>query len=249
MVQKLKTVTNKVHLLCSLLILLFFASVIVGVSRYGMSSRKTGVSGSLDTQGAVTRIIDRPEEAYGVWKESGFKGRVAVCFSRRLNFIDQDERTLISSNSFPLNIHNLAPVIETSLNETNFLYVSMIKGITREIYHVVPENSFSERREFAIKQGVTVTNGSIHIPYRGAPRWIVPLSQMKPIKEPVLLYVNASYFEEVTPEMLFDYLKRINLKTDLVILCRSTDDIEVAPLGRQKLEAFAKMMGTASERK
>lgn len=236
---------RKANICCSIVIVIFFSGVLLFLAGYGKAGRVTGVPVSLDDRRIAKEFVDRPEEAYGIWKKSGYKGRVIVSLSRRLNFIESEESALIPPASFPVKVFNLATSIEAALDDKNFLFVSLLEGITREIIHIVPDRAFQEKQRFAEKNGIAATNGKIKVPFRGSPRWIAPLSELKQITEPVLLYVNASFFEEIEPAALFNHLRDIGLKTDLVVLCRSFDDDEVTPLEREKLDAFARMMGGA----
>lgn len=236
---------RKANICCSIVIVIFFSCVLLFLAGYGKAGRVTGVPVSLDDRRIAKELVNRPEEAYGIWEKSGHKGRMVVSLSRRLNFIETHEETFIPHSPFPVKVFNLATSVEATLDDKNFLFVSLLKGIAREIIHIVPEQAFQEKLRFAEKNGIAATNGKINVPFRGSPRWIAPLSELKPIREPVLLYVNASFFEEVEPAALFNHLRDIGLKTDLVVLCRSFDDDEVTPLEREKLDAFARMIGEA----
>ncbi len=229
----------------SLGILVFFSVTVVSLDRFGTNSRKAGHGCSLNDSQLVKLSVNYSDEAYKVWQQKGFKGRVVVALSRRLNFVNNGMENLIPPMSFPLKVFNLSKAIEGRLKSDNFLFVAMETGIAREIISVVPEKIYPEKREAAKGiEGVSVKEGRIKVPNLGSPREITVMPFFKATKEPALLYISASFFSDYEPGELLGLLKKAGIKTDLVILCRSLDDNDVTDKDREKLRVFEMLLGT-----
>lgn len=224
-------------------IILLSIIVLFSIEGYGRRSRVTGQSCFLNGPKLIKVPVDYPEEAYKLWKKKGFKGRIVVSLSRRLNFVLPEETLIPARMSFPIKVFNLSNVVEGNLKAENFLFVSMETGVVREIIHIMPETVFSEKLEYAGKEkGVSITNERIAIPFFGSPRVIATMPFLKPPDEPVLLYVNASFFRDYEPEELLRNLLRIGLKTDFAVLCKSFDDKDVTDRERERLKTFENLL-------
>lgn len=223
-----------------------FVLLLFSLDLYGRHSRVSGKGGAVGEQGVRIVHVDSPEECFSVWEKEGFKGRVVVSLSRRLNFEVLDEDQFLRRTSFPLNLVNLSAEAKKRLNSRNFLYISLKTGIAREIVHVVPESVFPEKADAAQGvEGVSVLGKVISAPHLGTPRLITSVHFSRSIEEPVLLYVNASIFGEQAPEAILRNLQQVGLKTDLVVLCRSSNDSEVTPMERGRIERFGELLGDA----
>lgn len=225
-------------------ILILFFITLISLDKHGRNSRTEGIGYPLNAPQIIKITVGYPEQAYNLWKEKGFKGRIVISLGRRLNFVEPVELSSVPAMTFPLKISNISKVVEDNLKAENFLLVSMETGLAREIIHIVPENLLFEKMEFAGKEeGVFISKEKIEAPFFGSPRTITTLSSLKSPVEPALLYVNASIFKEIEPEELLGQLVKTGLKTDLVVLCRSYDDKEVTDRERESLKVFDMLLG------
>lgn len=240
---------NITALFFSAVLIILSPVILLSVERYGRDSRSAGISYSLADPALDRATIDYPEEAYTLWKQRGFKGRVIISFSRRLNFVRLEADALIPPMSFPLQVFNLSNAAEGNLRPDNFLYIAMETGIARKIVHIVHESVLQEKIENARgSEGVTVGENRIQAPHVGSPRTIALMSSLRPFDEPVLVYVNASVFRDYDPEEFLRQLLKSGLYTDLMVLCRSYDDSEVTEKEREKLRIFEALLGGSGEK-
>jgi hypothetical protein len=189
-------------------------------------------------------IISSPEEAYRRWHASGERGRVVVSVSRWLNFVDIDDGALIpKGNPVPLRVTNLAAGLEKLLSPENFLCLAVKTGIAREIIHLVPDEEYPARLASVREvEGAMLKGDAIMAPYIGTPRRITTLRRFKRGGEPVLLYLNASYFRYSTPEDVLAQLRKSSVSIDAAVLCLSDRDPAVSPEERDRLRRFALLL-------
>jgi hypothetical protein len=224
------------YAVCSALLL---AATLVGLAAWGKSSRSAGPAVTIGRGRVEVISVPRPEDAFLTWSRRGYRGRVVVTFSRRLNFLETGETRLIPATSaFPVQVGNLSRLAEKELAKENFLSIAMKSGIARELVQVVPESEMAGKIAAAAAEGVTPRHGMLKLPVQGSPRTITtPVSFVTP-KEPVLLYVNASFFRETELADLLRLLEGRGLATDCVVLATSDDDPEVTPVERERLKVF-----------
>ncbi|MDP2166928.1 MAG: hypothetical protein Q8J64_01200 [Thermodesulfovibrionales bacterium] len=226
-------------------VLLFFSLTLISLEAYGRNSRASGIGHPLDSHQMVIASVDYPEEAYLLWKNTGYKGRVVVSLSSRLNFVHTENNALIPQevSSFPVTVHNLPAEAEKGLNAKNFLFAAMKTGVAREVISILPEAVFREKQDYTgAEEGVRVLKGRIEVPFFGSPRTITAMPYFKSPGEPVLLFINASFFRGHEPEEVFRGLVNTALTADYVVLCRSFDDPEVGDADRERLRSFEMLL-------
>ena len=229
-----------IHVFCAVL---FFAATLVGLAVWGKSSRSAGPGVTVGRGRVEVVSVARPEEAFLAWSRRGYRGRVVVTFSRRLNFLETAETRLIPDTSpFPVQVANLSRLAEKELAKENFLFIAMKSGIARELVQVVPESEMAGKIAAAAAEGVTPSRGMLKLPVLGSPRTVTTSAAFVAPREPVLLYVNASFFRETEPADLLRFLEERGVATDCVVLAASADDPEVTPAERERLGVFRGLM-------
>jgi len=225
-------------------IIIVAAAVVPAIDVYGRKNRIQGPACILDDLRLNSMTIDRPEDAYRVWKQKGYRGRIVVALGRRLNFVQRDEALSGGAASFPVKVPDLVRTSEQGLRSNNYLLVAMQTGIARKVVSVVPNDVLQEKMATARStEGASTSAGRIDAPYFGSPRAITALQFLRAPDEPVLLYINASFFRDHEPEDVLAQLGRIGIRTDLVVLCRSLDDDDVTESQRERLRRFGEMLG------
>ncbi len=167
-----------------------------------------------------------------------------VSISSRLNFVETAYEDFMPPASFPVEASNPTEAFEAVLSSRNFLFMAMRTGIAREVIHIVPDEIYFERYRRQA-EGVTVRENETYVPFFGSPRTITTLSFFEARREPVLLYISASFFREYEPEELFGQLLGKGLKTDYAVLCMSFDDADVGDEERLRLKRFEMLLGGA----
>lgn len=223
-------------------ILISFLVIIVFLDQYGRSSRVTGRAYSINELGVKTVSVDYPEEAYNTWKQNGLRGRVVASFSRS-PAIEMPVITLMVG--FPLKVFNISETVEAKLMPENFLSAAIETGIARRLIFIVPEDVFKVELN---KEGVSKGNGKVDVPLFGSQRTITTMPFFKSLNEPLLLYIDASFFGRYEPEEFLRLLRNTGVETDLIVLCRAYNDDGVTDKEREKLRIFERLIGTSSER-
>lgn len=237
--QQKKTFRNS-YVLWSFVATGLLLAVLVLLTVAGRSGRG---SGPLPAKRVV--IINNPEDTYRRWQGDGQRGRVVIAASRWLNFVDINSSLIIPiRNPQPLRVTNLAKGAEAQLSAKNFLNIAVLNGVAREIIHVVPEAEYPDRLA-AVRavEGAIARADDILVPHFGTPRRISTFKGFKVPAEPVLLYLNASFFKYHQPEELLEKLKKTGLQIDETVLCLSSDDSEVTAEERARLRRFAELAG------
>lgn len=228
---------------CALILL--FLVLLYAIDRYGRNARKSGTGFSLADASLPKIAVGYPEDAYIAWKMRGYRGRVVVALSKRLNFIEP-EKIMTQRDRFPLDPRSQGNELERRLNSENFLFVAMKRGIVRKIIHIVPDSDFRWRRDAASDiGGVAAAENAISTPYRGSPRLITTLGHLPATDEPVLLYINASFFHDHTPDEVLAGLRNARVRTDYVVFCDSLEDPEVTEEERLRLRDFSAALRTS----
>jgi len=234
------------HTLSSLVIIFLAIMALVGLERYGKSSRIIGTTGTLQQQDIVKKLVDTPLDAYRVWKEEGYRGRTIVFVADRWESFDPGE--IIPAQMFrayPLQLYNTAKLMEDEyLTGVTFLYVATLNRIGRRIVAIMPETEVSRMKEAARKtKDFKITDTSVFVSRQGFPRWYVTAANFSSSGEPPLVYIGASYFNAAEPEELLRQLTASGLRTDCIILCNETGKASVTPQGIARLEKFARLIG------
>lgn len=236
--------SRKGYLVSALASLCLLMATVLFLVAWGRTHRVFGSTAFAVGRGKVEVVaVERPEEAFRAWTRRGLRGRVVVTFSRRLNFLETGETRLIPPTSpFPVPVANLARLAEKELSTDTFLFVAMKSGVARELIQVVPDSDMAAKRDAAAAEGLVFRQGRLHLPVMGSPRSITSPAFFIPPREPVLLYVNASFFRDVAPDELLRLLVRTGTTTDCVVLASSPDDGEVSQGERERLLAFKRLL-------
>ena len=242
----MQTLSTQRCILTCLFIAFITVGALVGLDRFGRSSRVFGTTGTIQAHNIVKKQVDTPKDAYQIWKEAGYRGRTVVSISDRWESFDPDE--LIPAQmfrAFPLQLYNTAKLLEDdSLNGATFLYVASVNRIIRRIAAIVPESEVNRMKEAGRKsKNSRVSDKGVYITRQGFPRWFTTGAKFDGAGEPALLYVGASYFKNAEPEELHRQLSASGLLTDCVILCNETEKETVTQNEIAKLNKFARLIG------
>jgi hypothetical protein len=240
------TLTTRRSMITGMIIVVLTAVAIFGIDRFGRNSRVFGRTGTIQAHSIDIKQVDYPEDAYGIWKQAGYRGRTIVYISDRWESFDPGE--LIPAQMFrayPLQLYNTAKLIEDNhLNGVTFLYVAALNKICRRIVAIMPEKEVGRMKDAARgAKDAKASDKGVFVSRQGYPRWFVTAANFRGVGEPALLYIGASYFKTAEPEDLYRQLSASGLKTDCVILCNETGKDSVTPREIDKLNRFARLMG------
>lgn len=233
----------------AVVLILLCAAALAGVNRYGEARRVYRPAGAA-TAATVDRLtVDTPEEAYAHWRTVGVRGRRILFFTGEWEKIAPERFFDVPlERNYPLALFNYGTALEEQrLDRQSFLYVATVTGIVREMGIVLPEAIHRHLAEQARSaKNARFLDGAVSLTYHGLPRTFMTLRQLRAPAEPVLVYVGVSFFRVHTPEELRAALTNAGVRTDSLVLCRMAGDERVTPEERERLAAFAQMIGMAA---
>ncbi len=187
----------------------------------GQARRVIGVARPASVPGLDALLVRRNTAVLDAWRERGFRGRIVVHVGRFLHFLGEEPRP----------------------GARSYLRVAAETGIARRILYLSPPGTLEARLRTL---GVDRASLPLALPSQVFPR--VLYDKLPDVDEPVLLDVNASFFDEGTAAGLLDALRRSRLRIDLVTLSVAEDADDVSDRARAGLRQFAAALaGTARE--
>jgi len=163
-----------------------------------------GISGRVYSKSREVRIIPAPYHAFLVWGEKGVRGRILFLFDRYLN----------------------AEHLDTSLTQDNYVYLSIKKNMVREVYHIVPDDSWEEVENTILRYPLVSYSGGVFRMFLddGSSVFIMRLRNVTPVKEEVLLNINLEYYKTDDLRKIMTLLKGNVLSSDVITLTGDISD-------------------------
>lgn len=213
------------------------ASILVAVAlqSVGRSSRR-GPAMSGGRPGAAEIVLARSDaEVVAAWRSRQLRGLTLVHAGRFLHFVEDDgvrltRRTL----TVPGTGAELDRLLAASAAPPNHLWVAASLGVVRRIFYVSPPRALEAR---LASLGVGPGSLPIRVDAETFPR---NLHRSPPrLDEPVLLDVNASWFDESDATALLGALRASGLAVALATISLAEDAEDVSPAARDAARAFA----------
>lgn len=228
------------------IVLLFLVAVWL-VDRAGRSSRTIGPASAAGPDVSSIEVVGTSHDLYLTWKSGGEHGRRLVHASRFLHFVPAfDDIDFDGFDTFPIRVFDLPDRYEKRVTPQNLLWIALQTGIARRIHHLVPPDTLDEKLGQIGPRpvGARVRGRRILTHEHGSPRVVADAFPVAP--EPVLLSVDASYFEARDPGEFLEEMRRASLNADRIVLCRSEDNEEVGPEARARLDELAARLGATA---
>lgn len=215
-------------LLSSIAILIFFVCSMTFLVYMGRGSRIYGDSD------VPILLVNNTTDVYSLWKKAGLNGRVVIHMGRYLHLLRLSDSALsklvLESR---INAGNIIDEYERALSYKNFLRIALEKNLARSIYYMLPQDIYMERYKI-LEEGDAQ---SVILHQMGSKTVIT--NRIPPLKEPVILNIDASYFSSSDVTNLVSDLKRSGLTVDFVTFCLSEDNPEVNAIERERLKEAA----------
>jgi hypothetical protein len=230
---------KKTVLTISLAIILCFSLSLYLLDRKGKRSRVYRQTYEISESALPVYTSKNSADLLSFYKSQGFRGRVFVHVGKYLHFLATVDDIYRDKNRFPVRVFSLFDAYEERITTKNFLWVMMQGNIAREIYYLLPDAVFYEKMNAARAEGrnVSVTADRIIANYYGSKR--VVSNRLPDIKEPVLLNIDASFFNSTDTAGLMKELKSSGLRIDALTLSFAEDNPYVTDVGRKRLKRFA----------
>lgn len=136
------------------------------------------------------------------WEASGARGRVAVCFSRRLN----------GEVSADVGIHSV-----------KYLEEGLQHSIARKAYHYLPDAAWGEASAVLSSWKAGDSASGFTLLFGGGRVRVLPLSRFESPGEPALVVIVPGDWNDGDLEQIAGFISSGRLVTDYLILLRGTE--------------------------
>jgi len=210
------------------------------LDRLGVASRGVGAA-RRPGAGADVEVVRDERELHQTWREAGARGRVLVWMGSHLHLEPADRAPRVDGLLARPGTGALAAAYRERLGHRNHLWVALRTGLVRRLHLVLPERVIRRRHPAPDLSAV-----ADRMDLWGAP--VTVTARVPSIAEPVLLGVDASWFEEDDGGALLEALRGSGLVSDLVTVSLSEGSPDVSPAARERARAFAAALGRGAGR-
>jgi hypothetical protein len=217
--------------------------IAIALQAEGIASRRAPGRPAADPGVAEIVLARTDNEVVRTWRSRGLRGRTVVHAGRFLHFVaDEGRRLTLETLSSPGTGKDLDRLLVSGAGVLDYLWVTASLNVARRIYYVSPPLALETR---LASMGDTRGALPLRIDEEATPR---ALDGSPPrIGEPVLLDVNASWFDESDGPALAAALRAAALRCDLVTISLAEDAADVSPRARNAARAFARALETRAE--
>jgi hypothetical protein len=206
-------------------------SIALGLHLAGASRRVVAGPG-VPWRRAPCVLAGSNREVVTAWHERGVRGRLVVHAGRFLHFVEDgtlSRRTLSGPGDGPA----ADAALLAASGPRNHLWVAAELGVSRRTWFVSPPASLGDRL-------ASLGRGEAELPLAIAAQTHPRVLDRRPpeVAEPVLLEVNASWFDEGDGDSLARALDASGVRTDLVAISLAEDSVDVSPGARDRARAF-----------
>ena len=234
------------YIAVSILILVCALTTLCLIDSYGKRSRIIGPAGTVDSPLVNKKVVMTAQDAHTEWKRNGVKGRTVLFAVDGWDRLDiADTPPIPMSRPYPIKLYSIPEWYDhQAISQANILFVASMNSIIRRAIVILSPEGYDERLAVGQKsKDRKIGNGVMYLPHQAFPRWFTTIQNFRGEREPVLMYVGASFFKSTEPEVLFHKLKEMKLETDSIILCLMVGDNRVTRVEREKLLRFAQLAG------
>ncbi len=218
------------------------AASAVGLHALGRAVRPFGTASALGTPGPEILLVRTNGGAAVAWRSRGLRGRVVLHAGRFLHFVTE-ERAFRPMASGPGSGGDWAAAVFGGAGKRNHLWVAAVTGVARRVHYLSPPGALRERLQAIGRSGSALP---LDIDERALPRTIDAAPPR--LAEPVLLDVNASWFDESGGDELLVLLRAAGTTADVVTLSLAEGNEDVSDAARERVRAFAAKLGAREER-
>ena len=192
-------------------------------------------------------IVGTARESMDAWERAGVRNAVLVSASRDLSFAPLTFGSDVTAPSaYPVEPLVLKDAYASRADRENYLWVASQTGMFRTVHHVLPRAELDRRVAQGREQGfpgIAPDGASIRPNNDGYVRHVA--ADVPTVNEPIVLNVDASYFESGDAGALAAEIERSGLDYRLLTLDRCVDDTATTDAARARLDEFAALMGAA----
>jgi len=175
------------------------------------------------------------------WRSRGLRGRIVLHAGRFLHFIE-DGVPVREAFAGTGSGRRMDAAFAAAAGPRSHLWVAAATGIARRVHYLIPPRALRERLATIPAQPSALP---LAVDDEAHPRTVDGAPPR--LSEPVLLDVNASWFDEAEGTELLALLREAGTTTDLVTLSLGEGNDDVSDGARERLRAFAAMLDAREE--
>jgi hypothetical protein len=212
---------------------------VLAINRGGMSARFFGKSCNLSSERPTIYLLKNTSDVYRLWEKKKVRGRVVVHLGKFLHYVrpEFDPEYTVPRSNYPLRVHEPHEFTDGEVNFKNFLWTAMDVGVVRKTYNVMPLRDFQQR--FGL--GTANNTPSDVVEHDNASARIIT-TRIPPVREQVLLNIDASYFGTIDISAFENTLRNAGLSVDIVTVCLAEDSPDVSEAERRKAHEFVRKL-------
>jgi hypothetical protein len=174
-------------LLLDLVLACMLLAVVVAAAAMGAAGRSHAAP--------AVRRCDSPSQILPRWRAAGVRGRVLVHFAR--------------DNGMSADPGPLSP--------ENQIYRALQEGIIRRVYHVIPDQAWSEVEATLRGRGVEYARGAFVLDVAGAPLRVLERTHLPALGEPALVTIDADAWSNEALASIAERLRGGGVESDLLL--------------------------------
>src|SRR6266545_3636210 len=207
-----------------------------GLRAAGRASRTFRPAAPVGSSGPEVLLLRTNAAVARAWRSRGLRGRVVLHAGRFLHFVEDGapaQEAFAGAGSG----RRIDSAVAAAAGPRSHLWVAAATGIARRVHYLIPPRALSERLATIPAQPSALP---LAVDDEAHPRTVDGAPPR--LSEPVLLDVNASWFDEAEGTELLALLREAGTTTDLVTLSLGEGNDDVSDGARERLRAFAAML-------
>ena len=225
--------------LAALVMVILAVLALFWMDRSGHASRS--IASVLPNGAPAVHRVDRQSDIYAIYRSLGVWGAHVVHLNRFLNLVEYYPKDESVSMPFPVRTADIRPSYEKGIDSHSWLFIANRTGLVRSATIVLPRKIFDARLEdFRSDFSFTVSDRQVRGWAQDMPFEVTTLEGLSRIAEPVIVNVDAGYFDDdADPRTVAEAMRRACRDVRVLVLCASRDEQEVSQAMRDRLALFA----------
>jgi hypothetical protein len=220
------------------------ASVPLVLQYLARSVRGVGADAGKVDQPPPVLLARTSADVVKAWRSHGMRARTIVHAGRFLHFVESHgAKTVRLALTERGSGAKADALLQAEASPANYLWVAASTNVARRIFYLSPPKALAARLD---SLRLTPAALPLQIDAAAIPRTLAA-SPPHLLEEPVLLDVNASWFDEADGATLLASVRGSGLRMELVTVGLAEDAADVTPAARAAARAFAASLSAESK--
>ncbi len=214
-------------------------SCVFGLEAAGRFTRVFGRAAFVGS-GAEVLVVPTNGDVVRAWRARRLRGRVVVHFGRFLHFVE-DEPIPVEAVAAPGRGGVEDTLLLAEAGPRNHLRIASELDIARRVEFVSPPAALGARLS-----SIGRARADLPLAIDAGPEARELRAAPPRLSEPVLVDVNASWFDEGEPAALESELRTAQISSDLITVSLAEDNPDVSDRARESARAFARAIASGA---